>query len=174
MMPESLPLPLDAGKLQLRPAYFSDAAILLQWRNDPVTRQASRSQAEVSPDGHQLWLERLLKNTEQRLWIAQIDGVPIGTVRADRSQWGEANAGDCFEVSWTLAPVARGQRLAGVMVQQLILRLESWVRREGRVRAEIRPENIASIQVALRAGMQQVGQVDDVLVFERRISKPSG
>ena len=78
----------------LRPATTEDADILLEWRNDPETRIASHNTAEVQRNDHISWLSRTLGNPERRLYVAEEDGDPVGTVRADF-------ADGVWELSWT-------------------------------------------------------------------------
>ena len=71
---------------------------------------------------------------EPHLYIAEIDGVPVGTVRID----GET-------INYTIAPEKRGNGYATAML------LEAH-RLFGPKHAEIKPENVASIRAAERAG----------------------
>jgi len=96
--------------VSLRLATIKDAKLLLAWRNDPLTREASRNSGEVPWENHVAWLEKSLLMSERKLYIAEEAGVPVGTVRADRL------ANGVQELSWTIAPEARGRGLAKEMV----------------------------------------------------------
>jgi len=96
--------------VSLRLATIKDAELLLAWRNDPLTREASRNSGEVPWENHVAWLEKSLLMSERKLYIAEEAGVPVGTVRADRL------ANGVQELSWTIAPEARGRGLAKEMV----------------------------------------------------------
>jgi len=99
---------LDAAALRLtsvRPATMADAELLLAWRNDPDTRAWSRTSDTISLADHRDWLATALDNPERRFLIAEYDDRPVGTVRFDYGN-------DAWEVSITLAPAARGRRLA--------------------------------------------------------------
>lgn len=90
--------------IALRPATPQDADRLLDWRNDPGTRRWSVSREPVAPEVHRRWLAGALAT--RALLIAEERGVPVGVVRFDPGEPGEA------EVSITVAPGARGRGLA--------------------------------------------------------------
>ena len=140
--------------LDLRPAELEDAERLLQWRNDEQTRGASHNPETISLENHVRWLARTLENPNRRLFVAVMDGTPVGTVRADfdRGVW---------ELSWTVAPEARGKRIGQRMVASLASELEE------PIRAEVREGNIASMKIAEHAGMGLDREVDGVLHFFR-------
>lgn len=121
---------------RMRPATFDDAATLFEWRNDPVTRAMSSNTDPVPWETHLAWLSASLANPDRTLLICEEDGVPVGTVRVD---------GD--EMSWTVAPEARGRGLASIMI--------AMAGPQGRT-AEIKAENLASQRAARKAGFRLV------------------
>jgi len=82
------------------------------------------------------------------------NGVPIGTVRADVSD-------GVHELSWTVAPNARGRGVAKRMVALLASRILE------PIRAEVKPGNTVSTRVAEHAGMQFDCETDGVLHYRR-------
>jgi RimJ/RimL family protein N-acetyltransferase len=120
--------------MHLRLATHSDARLLFEWRNDAWTRAMSINTSPVLWTDHVEWLGRRLERDEPLLYIAEIDGVAVGTVRID----GEA-------INYTIAPEERGNGYATLML------LEAY-RLFGPKRADIKPENVASIRAAQRAG----------------------
>jgi RimJ/RimL family protein N-acetyltransferase len=118
----------------LRAATLDDAKVLLEWRNDPLTRAMFKTSDVVEWDEHVRWLSARLSRSEPHLYVAEVDGVPAGTIRID---------GDAL--SYTVAPGQRGRGVATRMLQ--------WARSEfGVLRAEIKPDNLASIRAAERTG----------------------
>lgn len=95
----------------LRRATVEDTDRLLGWRNDPETRRYS-SHTEVDRETHGRWVQRMLQGLH-RLFIAEEEGIPIGTVRLDVATG---------EVHLMVAPEARGRGCAtlmlGLMVEQ--------------------------------------------------------
>ncbi|WP_414471782.1 GNAT family N-acetyltransferase [Microvirga sp. M2] len=120
--------------MRIRPVVIGDARVLFDWRNDPLTRAMSRTTDPVEWDRHVAWLTRRLEAPEPHLYIAEVDGRPVGTIRID----GE-------EVSYTVTPSERGKGYAVEMLR--------WAReRFGMLTAGIKPENEASIRAAEKAG----------------------
>lgn len=128
--------------MSLRPATMGDAETLFNWRNDPETQANSLSTDPVPWDDHCNWLKASLANPDRDLLIAEIDGVPVGTVRIDR--------GEESELSWTVAPDQRGKGIAKQMVA-LACPPEAVAR--------IKPDNIASQRIAEAAGFKQTFQI---------------
>lgn len=139
----------------LRNAYMADADLLLEWRNDPETRRASHNMDVVKRDEHMAWLAKTLENPNRELYIFEHNGAPAGTVRADYD-------GKSYELSWTVAPPMRGCGVGKQMVLSLAKQLKA------PIRAEIKPENRASICIAEYAGMHYSFQKDNILHYQRK------
>ena len=131
---------MESPKPYLRPATLGDADLLLSWRNDPETRRNSRKTQLVSPGEHMAWLSTVLVDADRQLYVALLNGKPIGTARADRNEKG-------YELSWTVAPENRRQGYGKAMVSLLVAQLT------GTVRAEIKEGNLASMKIARAAGL---------------------
>ncbi len=150
-------------EVALRPAIFADAGMLLAWRNDLQTRAESLNTAEISQSEHESWLRRVLADNGRQLYIAEVNGVAAGTVRADLCS--EANF---YELSWTVAPQFRGQGVGKVMVKQLADHLA-----EFKIIARVKPNNRASMSIAIHAGMQLREQRDGVQIYQREPASES-
>ncbi|MEU0795628.1 GNAT family N-acetyltransferase [Amycolatopsis sp. NPDC005961] len=98
--------------MHAREATETDAELLLGWRNDPRTRQSSRSTAVVALDEHLAWLRGVLADPDRLLLVVEHEDAPVGTVRFDRRD------GDGWEVSITLAPESRGRGLSGAVLAE--------------------------------------------------------
>ena len=140
--------------LHLRRVVWEDAGLLLQWRNDPTTRKASISNHKISTEEHREWLTGILSDKDKQLFIAQIGNSPVGTVRADRTENG-------WELSWTIAPEARGKGLGKEMVMTLADMIEA------PIAARVKKENQASASIARYAGMALTEEKEGVLIFQR-------
>ncbi len=141
-------------KVTLRPATMDDANMLLEWRNDPETREASHSMVMIQKSDHLSWLARTLSDPDRRLYIAEASGDPVGTVRSDYKD-------GVWELSWTLSPHARGRGLAKQMVAILANQISE------PIRAEVKAGNIASARIAEYAGMEFEREVDGVCFYKR-------
>lgn len=144
--------------IELRPATSEDAKLLFDWRNDPDTRSASHNADELVFSEHLRWLASTLSNSKRKLYIAFLDGMPIGTVRADGDDVG-------YKLSWTIAPQSRAKGLGSAMVIALARMLRA------PVRAEIKKENTPSIKIAEAAGMRFHHEENGVMHFR---SSPGG
>lgn len=140
--------------LEFRPVVLSDAPMLLEWRNDPATRTASRNGSLVTPQDHEAWLRDSSSNPDRKLSIVLEGGSPVGTVRADRR-------GEGWELSWTVAPSCRGRGLGPAMVCQFAATLS------GPSFAEIKPDNRASIRIAEAAGLRCISRNGGMLQFAK-------
>jgi spore coat polysaccharide biosynthesis protein SpsF len=74
----------------LRPADARDAAFVRDCRNDADAVRYSVSGSTVPEAEHRRWFEARLASAGHPLWIGEVDGTPVGTVRIDvRSGIGE-------------------------------------------------------------------------------------
>ncbi len=128
----------------VRPATEADAEPLLSWRNDPETRRWSRTTDPVSSVEHKAWLATALASPDHRLFVAEHDGRPVGTVRFVRE-------GEAWQVSITVAPSARGRGLAVPMLLAAERALGPAV-----IRANVHHANAASRAVFRKAGYRLV------------------
>jgi len=120
----SLPA-VDASALVARPATLQDSRQLWQWRNDPATRDGSRSSAEVPWDDHLRWFKASLTRTDRILLVVQDPVGPVGTVRWDLKREHE------WEVSITVAPDRRGQNLGRPLLRAAEVALAEATRSSG-------------------------------------------
>jgi RimJ/RimL family protein N-acetyltransferase len=136
----------------LRDATMDDAARLFAWRNDTATRAASHTTGELAFDDHCKWLSKSLAMTTRQIFIADINGTAVGTVRLDKLP-------DCTELSWTVAPEHRGRGHGTAMVRAALAILN------GPACATIKAGNVASQKIARKIGMRLEQERDGVLHF---------
>ncbi|MCU0701919.1 MAG: pseudaminic acid synthase [Myxococcaceae bacterium] len=134
----------ELPEVVLRPATVPDSALLLTWRNDADTRAQSRSTGVVEQPAHEAWLAQTLANQQRRLFVAESGGAAVGQVRLDRG--GPATA----EISFTVAPEARGRGLAAALLKAAEGPAREWGVRT--LLAEIRKANERSVKAFKRAG----------------------
>lgn len=136
---------MPASGLHLRPATAADARLLFEWRNDAETRRRSASTEPVEWTGHLRWLTASLALPPEvrRLWLAELDGEPVATVRAD------ARPDGCVEISYTVAPAWRGRGIA----KRAVLACAAEHLAGARLVARIRRGHAASEAVARALGL---------------------
>jgi len=156
--------PLEAGDLALleeahagveplllRAATEADSELLLEWANDPETRTASHQRAPIPRAEHEAWFAGVLADPTRRLFVAQVAGEAVGSLRLDET------AGTA-EVSVVLAPHRRGRGL-GRRLLGLALRRAALAGLE-RLDARVLPENVASRRAFEAAGFELVGETE--------------
>ena len=143
--------------LSLRPAMLKDAEMLLKWRNDKATRMASHTTDEVKLKKHIEWLKATLQNQNRRLYVAEVNGISVGTVRTDYDN-------GIYELSRTVSAEVRGQGVGKRMVGLLANRIKE------PIRAEVKKGNEASSKIAEFSGMKFVKEDDNgVLHYQRDV-----
>jgi RimJ/RimL family protein N-acetyltransferase len=133
--------------MQLRKATFDDWKILLDWRNDPTTRENSFKTEEIPEQTHKLWFNDSLLNPNREIYILETNSTPVGTLRSDCYLSNE------YALSWNIAPNYRGKGY-GVKILELFLKGKT-----GKFIAEIKPENIASIKMVLKNGFTKINEL---------------
>ena len=128
----------------LRKAKFDDWKILLDWRNDPISRANSFDQNEITEETHKSWFSKSLKNPERSVYILEDkEKKALGIIRCDLNQ------DNTKTLSWNINPSNRGQGYGGLILK---IFMES---NEGNFIAEIKEDNIASIKMAEKNGFVQ-------------------
>ena len=84
----------------LRKANIDDANIILEWRNDPLTRENSFSKEPIDPETHIKWFNSKLSDENCFMFIL-VDGTErVGQLRIDK-------VNDIGEISYMIAPNKR-------------------------------------------------------------------
>jgi len=131
--------------MKLRKAIFNDWKILLDWRNDPLTRKNSFTQEIIKEENHKKWFKKNLTDKTSNVFILENKiGVPVGTIRADE---GDDNH---YLLSWNISPNYR-KKGYGSLILNLFLQNKIDI-----FTAEIKPENIYSVKMVLKNGFKQV------------------
>jgi RimJ/RimL family protein N-acetyltransferase len=155
-----VPRPPDPPPIALRPARPADRDLLRAWRNERSTRRWYLNPAPVSAADHRRWLEARLADPRCRIYVAERGGKAVGQVRLQRTPRGA-------EVSFSVAPPARGAGVGTAMLERATRRAARELG-AARVRAHVRPENVASAVAFLKAGFRFTGlrRRGDATVYE--------
>lgn len=121
--------------------------MLLDWRNDPITRSASRATHQVGISDHLAWMDGVLNDPTRELLIVEADGDAVGTLRAD----GENGV---IMLSWTVAPACRGRGFGRRMLAEFLSGFT------GTARADVREDNLPSRRMVEALGFERGGTTD--------------
>jgi len=136
--------------LGLREAVLDDAELLLSWRNDPEVRSVSFESNVMTADTFRIWLQRLLGNHSQQLWIAESrDGQPIGRVNLDLENPQQA------VIALTLDHTRRGKGLGRAIIEKACKIAFEENPLMDSVVARISPGNVASERAFRSVGFVQ-------------------
>jgi len=124
--------------ISLRKAKLSDAEFLFDLRNQADVYKYSRTNRPVKRKEHISWLSSVLSEKEKKdLFIIQQKSVPIGQVRFDRKQDGEA------EISIAVLKEFRGKGV-GIKSFKEAVKLLKKEKKIKTIAAEVRKNNIVS------------------------------
>ena len=133
--------------MQLRKATHNDWKILLDWRNDPTTKENSFNQDKISLKTHKLWFNNSLLNPQRNIYILEDNLTPVGSIRSDNILHNQ------YLLSWSIAPNQRGKGY-GNKILEIYLQDKT-----GKFIAEIKPENIASIKMVQKNGFAKQDEI---------------
>jgi spore coat polysaccharide biosynthesis protein SpsF len=153
--------------IQLRAAACSDSARLFDWVNraDSLANKLA-TRGPIARADHDTWFAARLSDPDCAIWVAELDGTPVGQTRLERS-------GDGLEVDIYVDPDARGGGAAHAMLDAV--RDEAAVRWPGvDLLARVKPDNWPSRRLFARAGYGRVTVMPDHLVFHRSSASDTG
>ena len=133
-------------RLDIRKTEVLDRDDILQWRNDPVSREQSFQSNLISESNHRNWFNQMMVDKKQNAYI--------GIIASDKTKIGFAHlkndtAGICT-VSVNLNPVQRGKGLGSKLLQKVIEDHSSF--NDVVYLALIKSTNLASIRCFEKAG----------------------
>lgn len=130
-----------ASPLRAREAAASDEALLLEWANDPATRENSFSVQPIPVASHQAWFrERLRDRRNCRFFVVETaEGLPVGQVRFDSGD-------NCWTVSYAVSKTFRGRGL-GRRVLEVALAEFRREETSATIVGIVKPDNTASNKI---------------------------
>ena len=138
--------PSATHEIRLRPAYAEDITLYYNWANDPEVRKNSINTSSIHWTTHQAWFASKLHDVNNRLFVLEASGLPVGQIRFDKK-------GNEAHIDYSLDPIVRGrgwgQRLVALGAD-LMQKIEPV-----RLRAELKAGNKASSAVFLRVGFTE-------------------
>lgn len=145
----------------IRNAMADDEALLLEWANDPQTRQNAFNPQAISAQAHHDWFTKRLNRPDHCvLFIAETEsGIPIGQIRFERE-------GLEWEISYALAPMFRGVGLGRPMLDRAIQHLRGQ-RPVISLLGQVKIDNPASSKIFTALGFRRRQASPDRYIFER-------
>ena len=142
----------------LREVTKSDWKVLLEWRNDKITRQNSFNSDLVSVSEHKEYIKNTIANPNRKLFVLEYNDIPVGTIREDRLE------NDELELSYTISPMYRGKRIGQIMMSLYLIDTE------GSFLCEVKEENISSIKMIEKLGFKLFNKEKRVNFYKLNLS----
>lgn len=138
----------------LRATRLDDAPLLLTWRNDPDVRAVVSSSKELNIEEHVAWLSWKLNCRDAWLYVAELDNLPIGQGRIERSWKALSPKMDSVHIGYSIAQEYRGKGYGKQLVQLLVEQAHALG--FATVNARIKRGNLKSLIVAMQAGVNSI------------------
>ena len=119
----------------LREVKKSDWKVLLEWRNDKITRQNSFNSDLVSVSEHKEYIKNTITSLNIKLFILEYNEIPVGTIREERLE------NDVLELSYTISPKYRGKKIGQLLMSTYLSG------RKGSFLCRVNEENTPSIKM---------------------------
>jgi len=144
---------MQAYGISLRLAQAKDCRLVWGWANDPVARTASFSPEPIPWEKHMGWFTARISDPHTVFYIA-IDskGSPLGQIRY-------RVAGREAVLSLSVAPEHRAKGLGSIMIELASIKVFASQSVE-LIKAYVKPTNMVSVGVFLKAGFAENGLVD--------------
>lgn len=157
---------MNSLAFQLAYPIEEDARLIFEWRNDPLTREMSRNQHELTWEFfYPNYLKRYFSIPALPPQFIVFEGRRVGILFFEPIPLG---AGTC-EISINIAPQSRGQHIGSEALQHI----QPWVLRQGfhRIYALIKKGNSASISSFTHAGFSKVAKDHDCDLYAVTLKK---
>ena len=143
---------------KLRKVTKSDWKILLEWRNEKITRQNSFNSDLFSLSEHKEYIKNTIANPNRKLFVLEYNDIPVGTIREDRLE------NDELELSYTISPMYRGKKIGQIMMSLYLIDTE------GSFLCEVKEENIPSIKMIEKLGFKLFNKEKRVNFYKLNLS----
>lgn len=151
----------------LRETTISDAKLLFEWSNDSVTRRNSFSDKPIVWEGHLSWLTKKLNDESSHLFIAEDEGISVGTIRIDAD-----NTNKELCISYSVSPECRGRGYGAKLIKLAEDRLRSKYSGYELI-GEVKSDNVASQKCFKKCGFTGGDTIDrgsfKEIVFSKKL-----
>lgn len=136
----------------LRKAGWEDMDQLFLWANDKEVRENSFSTAPISYEEHRKWYGRKMQEEGTQIYILCDGALEVGALRLE---FGKDGAGISYSIACGYRGNGYGQELVALAEQEV----RQWAEHKGDgkavIRAQVKPENLASNKIFKNAGYQE-------------------
>ena len=136
----------------LRAAAEEDMDLIFGWANEPAVRANSFSSSLITHEEHEAWFQRLMASGNRRQYIYMLGGEPVGQARVEVS-------GEEAEISYSICAGMRGMGHGKNMLQLLRSQVKEDFPEAEKLKARVKPDNIASRKAFLNAGYAEAYEV---------------
>ena len=148
-----------------RDASVEDSTLVLDLRNQPASRKASKNPVEITKAEHESWYRNRLEYIHnQPFWIFRDSKKEIGYVRLENSSDFE----NSFEISIAISVDVINQGIGGKILNQS-LNMLSINFASKRIIARIKSKNDKSVKVFERAGFNFLKSFNDFRIYEKEV-----
>lgn len=130
-----------------------DWDMLLEWRNDSITRVMSLNENLISKESHYEYMNKLTSDVSQEQFIFIHNNNKIGTIK-------ESKLNDKSVLSYTINPEFRGHGYGRLMMYLFLFD------KKGIFECEIKPDNIGSIKMCLWNNFKLVHSTDRINTYQ--------
>lgn len=149
--------------ISMRRAELRDSERLMNLRNDDLVVQSSFNQSKVASEEHERWFKRVLVTPSTELYILENACSDfVGQVRFDTKNEEE------HLISIAISPEFRGHSLGSEIIKKATQHF-SQKRKGGKIVAEIRPENGASIASFVGGGYELEAELEGKLRYVKEL-----
>ncbi|HXV28870.1 MAG TPA: UDP-2,4-diacetamido-2,4,6-trideoxy-beta-L-altropyranose hydrolase [Sinorhizobium sp.] len=151
--------------LSVRHAELRDEALLLDWANDPLSRQNGFNPKPIAPGEHRAWFRARLRSPDNCVMciVETMSAIPLGQVRFDRR-------GEKWEISYAVAPPFRG-RGAGRTMLATAIDFFRQSHADAALLGQVKIDNLASRRIFESLGFEAHIGEPDRYVYERSYGK---
>jgi UDP-2,4-diacetamido-2,4,6-trideoxy-beta-L-altropyranose hydrolase len=126
--------------LNFKKADNEDAELIYNWANDPEVRSNAVNKEPIIYKNHLIWFNKKLKSDETIIFIAYLEGIPIGQVRFDKNQTD-------WQIDYLIDLKYRGKGLGKEIVLEGMKLMKELFNTNLKFTAFVKATNIASIKV---------------------------
>lgn len=140
--------------MNLRPATLDDEKLLFDWRNDPTVLAVSSVSVPVTLESHHYWLAKALQDDSVWLYIAEVNGVPVGQGRIERGWKAISPKMDTVMIGYSIDKHERGKGYGKQLVTLLVRQAKGMGYQA--IGCRIKRGNMCSVVVAMQAGVNSI------------------